>query len=66
MKTVAKLTMKVSIYSSKDELRGAVEVYLSENHSEFFNKFTEVCWTAFYNTNFHKNVSFFDNIFLNF
>ena len=66
MKTVAKLTMKVSIYPSKDKLHGAVEAYLSENHSEFFNKFTEARWMVFYNANFHKNVSFFDNIFLNF
>ena len=59
VKIVAKLIMKVAIYPSKDELRGTVEAYLAENHSEFYNKFTESHWIAFYNANFHTNVSSF-------
>ena len=59
MKAVAKIMIKISIYPEKDELRGAVEAYLSENHSEFYNRFTEAQWTAFYNANFHKHVRFF-------
>ena len=59
VKAVAKLILTITIYPSKEELRGAVEAYLSENHPEFFNKFTESRWTAFYNANFHKNVGFF-------
>jgi hypothetical protein len=65
VKAVAKLTLKVTIYPSKEELRGTAEAYLSANHSEFFDKFTESRWTAFYNANFHKRVSSFLFKFLN-
>lgn len=57
--------MSESIYPLKAEMRGAVEAYLKKNHSEFFNKFTEVQWTAYYNENIHKDVSSFENLFLN-
>ena len=51
--------MKLKIYPSKEELRGATEAYLKENHREFFSSFTETDWTSYYNNNFHKNVSSF-------
>ena len=49
----------MSIYPSKEELRRATEAYLKENHVEFFNSFTEIHWTSYYNDNIHKNVSSF-------
>ena len=49
----------MSIYPSKEELRGATEAYLKENHVEFFDSFSEICWTSYYNDNIHKNVSSF-------
>jgi hypothetical protein len=57
--------MRVTIYPSKDELRGAMEAYLIENHQEFY---TEARWTSYYNTNFKLRVSFFffGNLFLNY
>ena len=48
--------MKFSIYPSEEEMRGAVEGYLSKNHVEFFDEFNDACWTAYYNTNIRKNV----------
>lgn len=51
--------MKMSIYPSKEELRGTTEAYLKENHIEFFNKFSEIQWTSYFNDNIHKNVSSF-------
>ncbi len=51
--------MKMSIYPSKEELRGTTEAYLKENHLEFFSKFSEINWTSYYNDNIHKNVSSF-------
>ena len=51
--------MKVTIYPLKEELHGATEAYLSENHVEFFKDFSETCWTSYYNDNIHKNVSSF-------
>ena len=59
IKDVAKLVIKMTMYPSNDELRGAVEVYLQSNHEEFFNKYSEHQWTAFYNKKIHKNVSSF-------
>lgn len=50
--------MKSSIYPLKEELRGATEAYLLENHAEFYEKFTESRWTSYYNSNFHIRVSF--------
>jgi len=44
--------MNISIYLTKDELREATEAYLIENHQEFYGKFTEAKWTAYYNSNF--------------
>jgi hypothetical protein len=60
--------MRVTIYPSKDELRGAMEAYLIENHQEFYKSFTEARWTSYYNTNFKLRVSFFffGNLFLNY
>jgi len=49
--------MNISIYLTKDELRGATEAYLIENHQEFYGKFTEAKWTAYYNSNFQLRVS---------
>ncbi len=49
--------MNISIYPTKDELRGATEAYLIENHQEFYEKFTEAKWTAYYNSNFQLRVS---------
>jgi hypothetical protein len=49
----------MSIYPSKEELRGATEAYLKENHGEFFNSFSEIHWTSYYNDNIHKNIRFF-------
>src|SRR5947207_447129 len=51
--------MKMSIYPSKEELRGTTEAYLKENHIEFFSKFSEIRWTSYYNDNIYKNVSSF-------
>jgi hypothetical protein len=54
------------MYPTKEELRGAVEAYLKENHSEFYQKFSEHRWTSFYNKKFHQHVnSFFMFKFLN-
>lgn len=52
------MIMKVSIYPTKEELRGALEAYLIENHAEFYESFTEVHWSAYYNENFYIRVSF--------
>ena len=58
--------MNISIYPTKDELRGATEAYLIENHQEFYEKFTEAKWTAYYNSNFQLRVSCLsENLFLN-
>jgi hypothetical protein len=57
-KNVVKLSMKCWIYPSKEELQGVMEAYLSENHKEFLDKFSEVCWTSFYDKNIHQNVCF--------
>ena len=67
VKDVVKIIMKVNIYPSKEEFRDATEAYLAENHSEFYNNFTEVRWTSFYNSNFLPPVSpySFENLFLN-
>jgi hypothetical protein len=59
VKNVAKLVIKLTMYPAKEELRGAVEGYLAKNNLEFYNRFNEESWLAFYNTNIHKNVSFF-------
>lgn len=59
VKEVAKLAIKLSIYPAKKEMCGAVEAYLKKNNLEFLNKFSEERWTAFYNANIHKHVSFF-------
>jgi hypothetical protein len=64
-KEVAKLLMSISIYPTKEELRGAVESYLEMNHTEFYQEFTEHQWTPFYNKRIHQIVrSFF--LFINF
>jgi len=49
--------MNQTVYPTKAEMRGAIEAYLEMNHTEFYNKFTEVQWTAYYNENIHKDVS---------
>ena len=49
--------MSQIIYPTKAEMRGAIKVYLRTNHLEFYNKFTESHWTAYYNENVHKDVS---------
>lgn len=59
MKEVVRLIMKVTIYPSRDELRGATEAYLTNNHPEFYKSFAEARWTSYYNTNFKLRVSFF-------
>jgi hypothetical protein len=46
-----------TIYPTKAEMRGAIEAYLRTNHAEFYNKFNESRWTAYYNENVHKDVS---------
>jgi hypothetical protein len=54
------------MYPTKEELQKAVEAYLKENHSEFYQKFSEHRWTSFYNKKFHQHVnSFFMFKFLN-
>jgi hypothetical protein len=50
--------MSQTIYPTKAEMRGAVEAYLQTNHPEFYRKFTESSWTAYYNEMFHKDVSY--------
>jgi hypothetical protein len=56
----------MSIYPSKEELRGATEAYLRANHIEFFDSFAEIRWTSYYNDNIHKNVSsFLLNLYIN-
>lgn len=51
--------IQTSIYPSKEEMRGAVEAYLTKNHHEFFNKFSEISWTAYYNEHIRKQVGSF-------
>ena len=51
--------MRVTIYPTKEELRGAVEKYLESNHREYINQFTETQWSGIYNKNIHKNVGTF-------
>ena len=59
VKEVAKLTMKAEIYhTTKETSRAATEVYLEQNHPNFYNKFSESRWTGFYDTNIHFKVSF--------
>jgi hypothetical protein len=64
VKEVVKLIMRVAIYPSRDELRGATEAYLLENHPEFYKSFTKARWTSYYNTNFKLRVSFFGGEFI--
>ena len=47
------------IYPIKDEMRGAIEAYLEKNHSEFYKKFEEMHWIAYYNENIHQDLSSF-------
>jgi hypothetical protein len=61
VKNVAKLVIKISIYPAKEELRGATEGYLAKNNLEFYNRFNEESWIAFFNTNIRQKVSFFYN-----
>jgi hypothetical protein len=58
--------MKIDLYPKKEELRGATEAYLLENHDEFFKKFSNPSWISFYNTSLHQPVSFLflKNLFL--
>jgi len=51
--------MKINIYPSKEQMRGTIEAYLTKNYLEFYNKFNEVQWTAYYNENIYKEVSSF-------
>ena len=57
--------MSELIYPSKAEMRSAIEAYLEKNHSEFYNKFSEIQWIAYYNEKIHKDVRPFKNLFLN-
>lgn len=66
VKDVAKLAIKISIYPTKEESRGAVEGYLSIRHPQFLNKFSDEDWAAYYNANIHKHVSSFLVIYLKF
>lgn len=50
--------MKLSIYPTKDEFRGAAEAYLKESHPEFINNLSEIRWTSYYDANIYPNVSF--------
>ena len=50
--------MQLSIYFTKDEFRDVAEAYLNENHFEFINSLSEICWTSYYNANIHQIVSF--------
>jgi hypothetical protein len=59
LKNVAKLIIKIAIYPSNEELSGCVEKYLKSNHPEFYDNFSEIKWTAFYNKNLQKSVSRF-------
>jgi hypothetical protein len=45
--------MSQTIYPTKDEMRGTMEAYLATNHSEFYESFEEMHWTAYYNENIH-------------
>ncbi|RIA97976.1 hypothetical protein C1645_731978 [Glomus cerebriforme] len=56
IQNIVKLLIKLSIYPSKEELRGATEAYLKENHIEFFSSFSKIYWTSFYNDNIYKNI----------
>jgi hypothetical protein len=49
--------MSQTIYPTKAEMRGAMEAYFKTNHSEFYNKFSEVQWTAYFNEDIYKDVS---------
>ena len=51
------MIIKIKMYPSKVELRGATETYLKNNHPEFLNKFSEYQWTAYFKNNFYKEVS---------
>lgn len=55
---MAKLIIKVSLYPSKEDSRGATEAYLAENHPEFYKQFKETRWTTLYNNNIQHHVSF--------
>jgi hypothetical protein len=52
----AKLVLKVTMYPTKEELRGAVESYLTKNHPDFYGQFSETRWTAYFNK-IQKHVS---------
>ncbi|GES87431.1 hypothetical protein GLOIN_2v1834793 [Rhizophagus clarus] len=56
IKEVAKLVTDISIYPSKKEVYGIAEAYLKKNHHEFFNKFSEIQWTAYYNEHICKQL----------
>ena len=45
-----KINIKSINLPAKGKLRKAVEVYLSKKNLEFFNKFSEKNWLAYYNT----------------
>ena len=51
--------MNVAIYPTKEELCGSTEAYLTENHREFYEKFTEAKWTVYYTKYIYPSVSFF-------
>ncbi len=51
--------MKAEIYhTTKETSRAATEVYLEQNHPNFYNKFSESRWTGLYDMNIHSKVSF--------
>jgi hypothetical protein len=45
------------IYPSHDELRGATEEYLSEEHDDFLKKFKRNHWQVYYEQNIAQPVS---------
>ena len=50
--------MQLSIYLTKNEFHDVAKAYLNENHSEFINGLSEICWILYYNVNIHQIVSF--------
>jgi hypothetical protein len=49
-----------AIYPSDDDLRGAAEDYLAENHTEFYNSLTDKKWNTYYKKNIAQPVNIFN------
>jgi hypothetical protein len=45
------------IYPTEEELREATEVWMSENHQEYFTSMSEKAWKTYYNKNIEGPVN---------